>query len=222
MPSPPSVVAELNGILAVQKPAGVRSDGSDLPNVPDLPGWLDAQALIPRGTRPAHRLDLHASGLVLCAADPKLRATIGDALAQGAIEKTYLALVHGHTRKKGTLRRPLQDRRRGRKLSAVTRYRTLETLGPVSLLAVRIETGRKHQIRRHLEGIGHPIVGDRRYRGRSKPLAGAPDRLWLHARALVLPPELTGNTEMVLEASLPGELLDHLHVLRDALAAAEE
>lgn len=225
----PQVVAAVHGIVVVDKPAGVRSDGSDQPGVPDLPRWLDAQPGLPHATRPAHRLDLQASGLVLCAADPTVRAWLGDALGAGRIEKTYLTLVHGRTRKKGTIRRALQDGRRKRKLAAVTRYRTLETLGDLSLLAVRIETGRKHQIRRHLEGIGHPIVGDTRYRGRhKKPPPGAPDRLWLHARALVLPGPLldaapgsrsarTDTPDTVLEAPLPAELLDHLHALRAAL-----
>ena len=219
----PAVLAEVNGITVVDKPAGVRSDGSDQPGVPDLPSWLDRQAQIPAGTRPAHRLDLQASGLVLCAADPKRRAELGSALASGAIEKTYLTLVHGRTRRKGTIRRPLQDGRRSRKLSALTRYRTLEMLDRVSLLAVRIETGRKHQIRRHLEGLGHPVVGDRRYRGRRKPLAGAPERLWLHARALVLPAELVGlPDEVILEAPLPPDLLAHLDALRAVLDHREE
>ena len=215
----PSLVAVDHGLVVVHKPAGVRTDGSDRPGIPDLPGWLDRSGAVPTGTRPAHRLDLGASGLVLCAADPTLRARIGEALAAHTIEKTYLALVYGRTRKKGTIRRKLQDHRRRQKLVAVTRYRTLEHLGPVSLVAVRIETGRKHQIRRHFEGLGHPLVGDTRYRGRRKhPLAGAPDRIWLHARALVLPAGLLHPTagEQVYEAPLPPELLDHLQALRAA------
>ena len=223
MPPSPEVIAEVSGILVVDKPAGVRADGSDQPGVPDLPSWLDAQPGMARGTRPAHRLDLHASGLVLCSASSAQRAAIGKALAEGVIEKTYLTLVHGRTRKKGTVRRPLQDGRRSRKLDAVTRYRTLEVFDRVSLLAVRIETGRKHQIRRHLEGIGHPVIGDRRYRGRRKPLVGAPDRLWLHARALVLPADLVSSPEdVVLEAPLPAMLLDHLDQLRTPLDHREE
>ena len=137
MPAQPRLVAEVAGIFVVDKPAGVRSDGSDQAGVPDLPSWLDREQVAVPGTRPAHRLDLQASGLVLCAADPKLRATIGEALAQGAIEKTYLTLVHGRTRKKGTVRRPLQDGRRSRKVSATTRYRTIEVLGDLSILLQR-------------------------------------------------------------------------------------
>ncbi|HCH62337.1 MAG: hypothetical protein CL927_10020 [Deltaproteobacteria bacterium] len=217
----PLVLAMHQGLVVVDKPAGVRTDGSDLPGVPDLPSWLDTQPQVPPGTRPVHRLDLQASGLVLCAPAPKMRALLSEALGSGRIEKTYLALVRGRTRKKGVIRRTLKDNRRKRALSAVTRYRTLESLGAASLVAVRIETGRKHQIRRHFEGIGHPLVGDTRYRGRHKKrLTGAPDRLWLHARALVLPGALLGDPvaeDRVFEASLPVELLAHLERLRSAL-----
>ncbi len=223
MTAEPRIVAQEQGLVVVDKPAGVRTDGSDQPGIPDLPSWLDARPDLPSGTRPAHRLDLQASGLVLCAAGPKLRAVLGEALGSGHIEKTYLALVYGHTRKKGVIRRPLKDARRKKAVAATTRYRTLEHLGPVSLLAVRIETGRKHQIRRHFEGLGHPLVGDSRYRGRQKhPLKDAPDRLWLHARALVLPGSVLGDPtapELVAEAPLPAELIDHLAALRDALMA---
>lgn len=220
----PTIVAVHQGVYVVDKPAGVRTDGSDQPGVPDLPGWLDAQSMVPTGTRPVHRLDLQASGLVLCAPDPRVRALLGEALGNGSIEKTYLALAHGRTRKKGVIRRKLKDNRRKQALSATTRYRTLEALERVSLLAVRIETGRKHQIRRHFEGIGHPLVGDTRYRARRKRgLAGAPDRLWLHARALVLPGALLGDPvaeELVFEAPLPVELRMHLEALRAEMSPA--
>jgi 23S rRNA-/tRNA-specific pseudouridylate synthase len=150
--------------------------------------------------------------LVLCSADPAQRAAIGNALSNGTIEKTYLTLVHGRTRKKGVVRRPLQDGRRSRKLSATTRYRTLEVFERTSLLAVHIETGRKHQIRRHLHGIGHPIVGDERYRPRRKLSVPAfPGRLWLHAAQLILP---DGTT---VTAPLPEALLSHLDTLRQQL-----
>ena len=99
--------------------------------------------------------------------------------------------------------------RRGRPLPAVTRYRHREALGGFSLVEARPETGRKHQIRRHLHGIGHPIVGDERYRPRRfKAVPGYPGRLWLHAAALELP---DGHT---IVAPLPPALMDHLDRLR--------
>jgi 23S rRNA-/tRNA-specific pseudouridylate synthase len=213
----PRILDELpGGILAVHKPAGWRVHPANADGTPDLVQWFEQQGL--RGVRPGHRIDAPASGIVLCAAAPGARAHISDLLQSPDTEKVYLALVHGQTRRKGTVRRPLADARRGRPLPALTRYRTLEQLGPVSLVAVRIETGRKHQIRRHLQGIGHAIVGDRRHRPRRRrqSVPGAPDRLWLHARALVLP---DGTS---IEDALPAELLAHLDLLRQWLHASEE
>lgn len=203
----------VDGLVVVDKPSGVRTDGSDQPGIPDLPAWLDAHPALPVGVRPVHRLDLSASGLVLCSADATLRATLGDALAQGAIHKTYLVLVHGRTHRKGTIRRPLSDARRGRPLSAVTHYRTLEHLGRFSLLAVTIDTGRKHQIRRHFHGLGHPVVGDTRYRA-YRSAHKMPDRLWLHARALELASGVINAQAHVFEAELPEELRASLQALR--------
>ena len=78
-----------------------------------------------------------------------------------------------------------------------------------SLLSVQIAEGRKHQIRRHLQGIGHSIVGDRRYPQRKgrRALKGSPDRLWLHASRLTL------DGVGTIQAPLPYELQCHLKVL---------
>jgi 23S rRNA-/tRNA-specific pseudouridylate synthase len=129
--------------------------------------------------------------------------------AEHQVNKTYMALVLGRTHKKGVIRRQLEDQRRGHALDAVTRYRTTEQLPGVSLLRVTPETGRKHQIRRHFWGIGHPLVGDQVYRPkRRRKVFAYPGRLWLHAAALTLP---DGRT---FEAPLPTKLDEHLSALR--------
>ena len=122
----------------------------------------------------------------------------------------------------GIIRRPLSYGR-GRTQPAVTRYRCLAVHGRFSYLEVRPETGRKHQIRRHLHGIGHPLVGDTRYRPRRfRAVPGFPGRIWLHALRLELP---DGRH---FEAPLPPELSAHLEVLaagatrREATPAADE
>ncbi|MEC8423413.1 MAG: RNA pseudouridine synthase, partial [Myxococcota bacterium] len=191
----------------------VHPAGDD--GVPDLLTWLRTQAGLPSGTAPVQRLDQGTSGLLLAGATPSARAAASAWLAEHRVEKTYLTVVHGRARKKGTLRRALPDGRRGRPLPAVTRYRTLEWLGGFSLLAVQIETGRKHQIRRHLHGIGHPVVGDPRYRraGRRR-VPGWAGRMWLHARVLVLP---GGET---FEDPLPPSLLASLDAMRAGAADA--
>ncbi len=205
----PRILSVHGPVVAVHKPAGMQLHPANASTEIDLCAWLDSEPLAPPGVVPVHRLDKDASGLVLCASDPADRAKVSGWFARSELQKIYLVLVHGHARKKGTIRRALRDARRRKPLQATTRYRLLETLGGFSLLRVRPETGRKHQIRRHLHGIGLPIVGDSEYRPkRFVPVPGFPGRLWLHAWKLVLP----DGTE--LEAPLPPELEANLAALR--------
>jgi len=110
--------------------------------------------------------------------------------AAHTVERTYLAVVEGRlTRPAGTVAsrllddapgpvRETDDRRRGR--PAVTHWRVLRTVPRYTLLEVRLETGRRNQIRVHLARLGHPIAGDAAYGGRTDPFR----RLALHAHVL--------------------------------------
>ena len=122
----------------------------------------------------------------------------------------------GATRAKGVIRRGLKDSRRRKTLDCITRYRRLWTNGRFSLLGVSPETGRKHQIRRHLEGLGYPIVNDQRYRNRrSKHFKDLDGRIWLHCYRLVW-------DEVRWVSPLPTRLLaslDRLGVERSTLAS---
>nr|ABB84841.1 RNA pseudouridylate synthase [uncultured delta proteobacterium DeepAnt-32C6] len=185
----------------------VHAAGPVDPEAPDLMTWARTHFDAP-GLAPAHRIDKATSGLLLCSPDPRVRARVGHWLAQGQVHKEYRALVFGHTHRSGRIDRPLMDRRRGRRLDACTRFRRLATASQLSYLAVYPETGRKHQIRRHLRGLGHAIVGDTRYGPtHQRPLPGCPGRLWLHLRQLELPEGLT------FEAPLPPALVAHLERL---------
>jgi 23S rRNA-/tRNA-specific pseudouridylate synthase len=202
----PTVVARVAGVVAVDKPAGVRVHPAGDDGAPDLVGWARAAGL--GDLHPINRLDLGTSGLVLMSADAAVRGSLGAQFAEHTVEKRYLALVFGRPHAKGVVRRPLQDARRGKPLPALTRFWRRRILGGFSLLEVRPETGRKHQIRRHLQGLGHPIVGDLRYGpARFRPVPAFPGRLWLHAHRLVLP------DGTVFEAPLPPALADHLVAL---------
>jgi 23S rRNA-/tRNA-specific pseudouridylate synthase len=205
----PRILSVHDFVVAVHKPAGMPVHPANASRELDLVTWLANEPMAPPGIAPVHRLDKDASGLVLCAAEPEQRAEISGWFARHELGKTYQALVYGHARKKGTIRRPLRDSRRRKPLSATTRYRLLEALGGFSLLRVQPETGRKHQIRRHLHGIGLPLVGDEEYKPlRFVPVPAFPGRLWLHAWRLVLP----DGTE--LESPLPPELEENLKALR--------
>ncbi|MBM4292008.1 MAG: hypothetical protein FJ138_11665 [Deltaproteobacteria bacterium] len=208
-------------LWALYKPGGYlcHTDGSD---TPDLLSWARGRGL-PASLALAHRLDLGTSGLVCCAATPEGIARWGRAWAEGRVEKRYVALAEGGLRPKGVISRPLQDGRRGRPLEATTRYRALAAFPPegaarCTLLEVSIEHGRKHQIRRHLQGIGSGVVGDDRYPPRKRtPLRGAP-RLWLHERELRL--SLPGEAPLALRSPWPGDLVAHLEALGGAEAVA--
>ena len=96
---------------------------------------------------------------------------------------------------------------------AITHYRTLAKGSGVSLLECRIETGRTHQIRRHLVAMGHPVAGDRRYGdfpfNRELKARFGLKRMFLHARRMEVEHPITG-ARMVFEAPLPPELTDAL------------
>ena len=188
----------------------VHPTGAD--PAPDLLAWARAHAAAPASLAPIHRLDKDTSGVVLCAADPRATAAIAALFAAGRVAKTYLALVVGRPPARGRIDRPLADARRGRPLAAATGFERLEALGGLALLALHPEHGRKHQLRRHLAAVGHPIVGDARY-GLAAPPGAAPPRLWLHALRVALP---DGRR---FEAPLAPELAAHLDALRAATCA---
>lgn len=206
-PTPaPAIVERQGALVAVDKPAGVRVHPAGDDGVLDLVTWARTAGL--GDLHPINRLDVGTSGLVLMSADAEVRGRLGALFAAHAVEKRYLALVFGRPHAKGVVRRPLQDARRGRPLPAITRFWRRRVLGGFSLLELRPETGRKHQLRRHLQGLGHSIVGDTRYGpARFRPVPGFPGRLWLHAHRLVLP------DGTVFESPLPAALADHLITL---------
>ena len=157
-----------------------------------------------------HRLDRETSGLVLFAKSASVQQSLQAAWAN--VGKTYLAIVEERPEPpQGTIKTYLTEtsalhvfsndhQTEGGRL-AVTHYRLLPSPLPLWLLEVRIETGRKHQIRVHLADLGCPIAGDRRYGAKSDPFR----RLALHATALSLVHPTT-NDPLEIESPLPGIL----------------
>lgn len=193
------------GVYAFDKPSGFKTHPGT-GGGPDMVSWIEAHPDLPPSLAPVHRLDQGTSGVLLCAADEVVKRALHEAIEQGEIRKAYVALVHGRMRIKGVIRAPLVDH--GTRREATTRWRRLERFGPVSYISAKPAEGRRHQIRRHLHGLGHPVVGDDRYRPR-KPMkvSGAPPRLWLHARGVTW-----GSWQV--SAELPPELEAHLMHLR--------
>src|SRR5690606_20049240 len=156
-PPPLRVLHEDAALIAVAKPPHLpplphpERAGSLPERVRALPGAADAV--------PVHRLDAETSGVCLFARRAADAATLQRAL--GAARKRYLALVRGVGRPRGRIARPLAEA--GRARPAATRYRRLEVVSGHALLELLPETGRTHQIRRHLAGVGQPVLGDERY-----------------------------------------------------------
>ena len=162
---------------------------------------------------PVHRLDAGTSGACWFARTPALVAELAAELASG--DKTYIALARGITRAKGKIARPLLEA--GKRREAITRYRRRAVVGGHSLLELFPEHGRKHQLRRHLAAIGHPILGDARY---GQPASNQHashrhglDRPFLHCaslrvsragRLIEIEAPLAGDLQAVLASLEPG------------------
>jgi len=225
------VLHEDEHLLAVDKPAGLAAhpgsgiEGATL--VDEVRSHLGAsEAGAPGEFRPspAHRLDRDTSGIVLVAKTRQAMVRLGALFTEGEeVKKTYLALAKGKMpRPSGVIDLPLSEHeqtarsreRRGVNFQeALTRWQATSSNHDASLLVVRTETGRTHQIRRHLQAAGHPLAGDRRYGdfafNRTARARWGLKRMFLHAWRLAIPHPVTG-APLDLVAPLPGELLEVL------------
>jgi 23S rRNA pseudouridine1911/1915/1917 synthase len=202
-------------LMVVDKPAGVVVH----PARGHAAGTL-AQALERRGAAGGpegrrgivHRLDRDTSGLLVVARSDEVLAQLQAALRARRIVREYLALVEGRPdARTGTIEAPLgRDRRVRTRMStdtaegraAVTHFETEQDLDGYTLLRVRLETGRTHQIRAHLKAIGHPVAGDPEY-GHAG-LLGL-ERQFLHAERLAFDHPVTGE-RIDVHSPLPDDL----------------
>jgi len=174
-------------LLAVHKPAGLLVHRSPIDKHETEFALQYARALNGGAhVYPVHRLDRPTSGLLVFARDPETARSLGKALMAGEVRKTYRAVVRGWPPEQGLIDHPLRDEPDDKRLKgepqalrqARTGYRRLATTEiPVaieghassrySLVELYPETGRKHQLRRHMKHISHPIIGDANHgRGR--------------------------------------------------------
>jgi 23S rRNA pseudouridine1911/1915/1917 synthase len=285
---PLTVVFEDAHLAVIDKPAGMMVHaGSGLTEDARNSGTLvnallhhfrDQLSNVGGELRPGivHRLDKQTSGLIIVAKNDKAHRALAEMFSERALEKHYIALVHGEVgakgrgnaeRDRGTITLPIardpirrarmttrahenwmtteshgtpgnrhpeekepeRQRRSYEARSAISHYEVLERLdtpaGKFTLLDVKIETGRTHQIRVHMQAIGHPVVGDNLYGAPARIPALADkidkekptlERNFLHAARLRLAHPVTGE-ELDLEAELPPELaafLERLKTLR--------
>lgn len=141
------------------KPYGMLSQGSKWGDHCTLYRWAENHLNPQRPAFIVHRLDRAASGLMLLAHQKKIARQLSELFAGRQVDKRYQAVVHGSCREDVSVRERLDDK------PAITHVHPLsfDRENNQTLVEVSIETGRKHQIRRHLAGLGLPIVGDRLY-----------------------------------------------------------
>ena len=215
---PLDIIFEDDDLLVIDKPAGLTVHPAPghprhtlinaiLSHVPDLPEADDLR-------RPGvvHRLDKDASGLMVVAKNSQAQLNLISQFKARSVVKAYLVLVRGHvTPDDGVIEAPIGRDPRHRKRMAVvadgegresrTQYHVLRHIGDNTLIEVKPETGRTHQIRVHLSAIGYPVVGDRVYGARSDSLP----RLFLHACRLGFKLPSSGEYQE-FTSSLPPDL----------------
>jgi tRNA pseudouridine65 synthase len=160
---------------------------------------------------PLHRLDRGTSGALLFARTKDAAATLAKAFEEGRIEKRYLALVRGTPPDEGVIDYAIPKSEDGDRVSAVTRFRRIlrSPVDRCSLVEALPETGRLHQVRRHLRHINHPLVGDVKHGSgvvnRHYRETYGLHRLALHACSLAFAHPVLG-TRVFVEAPIDAEL----------------
>jgi 23S rRNA pseudouridine1911/1915/1917 synthase len=208
------IIYEDDDILVIDKPAGLAvHHGSGTAGAATVADFARLHSTDPDPDRPGiiHRLDLDTSGLLIIAKTPDTKIMMQHQFARREVHKTYYALTYGHVNPPEAIinlpldRDPAKPLRRavvsgGRE--SVTRYLTLAKFDSYTLLEVKPETGRTHQIRVHLATMGHPVVGDRTYGPRERPLGL--NRQFLHAAGLEF--TLPSGQSITLNSPLPEDL----------------
>ncbi|MDQ4072595.1 MAG: RluA family pseudouridine synthase, partial [Actinomycetota bacterium] len=212
------VAYEDEHLMVVDKPAGLVVHPAAGHRGPTLAGALAGRAR--GGDDPAragivHRLDRDTSGLMVVAKSEQAFAALRAMVIARELDRRYLALVEGRPPSaSGTVDAPLgRDRRRrslrstdsDRPKPAVTHFRVLESLARTTLLEVRLETGRTHQIRAHLSEIGHPVCGDLAYGGDASRSRLGLTRHFLHSNRLGFRHPIVGE-KVNCESKPPAEL----------------
>ncbi|MFH1299175.1 MAG: RluA family pseudouridine synthase [Patescibacteria group bacterium] len=164
-----------------------------------------------------HRLDKDTSGVIVIAKNDSAHANFSKQMEERSIEKTYITLVHGIIDQKGIIEAPIGRhhlKRQSMTVStsgkdAITEFKPVKAFpeSDMTLLEVKIKTGRTHQIRVHLSKIGYPVVGDSKYGKKSEEL----DRQFLHAKSIRF--KGVDGKKKIYSGELPEKLNDYLSIL---------
>lgn len=199
-------------LLAVNKPSGMLVHR----------GWAKADVVLVdlvreitgmKKTHPLHRLDRGAGGVIVFALDTDIARKLSQLQREKKIQKHYLALVRGIIPESGLVNHPLKNKKDGPDGDAKTAFRRIETVEilprTLSLVEAVLNTGRLHQVRRHLKHISHPIIGDAKYGkgdlNRAYRDNFALERMALHAFSIKFNHPVTGQN-IEIHAPLPDDL----------------
>jgi 23S rRNA pseudouridine1911/1915/1917 synthase len=235
-PAPePKIVAETADWAVIEKPPGLLvhpAPSQQTNTLVDflLKQWPKIKKVGDAPERPGivHRLDREASGLMVIAKTQKSFKALKSQFQEHSIGKAYLALVHGKVshdtdrietpigRVSGMGRMAARVQSKPDDKEARSEYDVLERFPHATLVRVKTETGRMHQVRVHMKSIGHPLVGDSLYAAghKSSPSLGKCPRLFLHAELLAFNDPTTGD-RLEFRAKLPNDLNDFLHGLQN-------
>lgn len=226
MPDTLPIVYQDEHLVVVDKPANLLVHPSEIDRRETRSAMMMLRDQLGQWVYPVHRLDRPTSGLLVFALAPGIARTLATAFEERQVKKDYLAIVRGHPALGGLIRHALtlkDDRHSRRTLvgeaqPALTLYHRLATVTvdwPVdkryptsryALVRCRPATGRRHQLRRHLKHLSHPIIGDSSYgkgpHNRAFAEAFGENRLYLHASRLVIPHPVEGRS-LTLWARLP-------------------
>lgn len=213
------IVHEDEDIIVIHKDAGLLSIASE--QEAELTAYRQLTAYVREQNAHnrifvLHRLDRDTSGLMMFARSEQVQQKMQENWHDVVKERLYIALVEGFVKKaQGTISSWLKESATLKMYAsphpnggqhAVTHYKVLKATSSYSLLEVQLETGRKNQIRVHMEELGHPIAGDKKYGARTKPL----NRIGLHARVLTFEHPRTGEI-MRFETDIPKSFVSQLN-----------
>jgi len=209
------IIHEDDDIIIIDKEAGMLSIATDREKTKTAYSMLSAHV---KSQSPdnrifvVHRLDRDTSGLMMFAKNENVKRKVQSSWEESISERTYIAVVEGiPVKPEGTITSFLheskamivyssQNPEHGQK--AITHYETMQTGNIYALLKVNLDTGRKNQIRVHLQTLGYPIAGDKKYGAKTNPIG----RLGLHAWVLAFEHPVS-HEKLRFETSIPGKFL---------------